>query len=175
MHYYSYQWNKEADDEFIYFPYKLIVTVNLPAREMWKQWEICQSDADNSWWPTQYSRIHFDELPIRAGAKYHLTYTMPDYRNPGGPPLTPKYDYCMFEWDPEKMTCRYGGTGSHPFRGGATFTVKEIDKNTCQIVWDGKYQIQKGAKGARGYEWHSARFFNEFLISVAESIEKHTR
>ena len=175
MHHYTYSWGKESEGDMTYLPYLLKVTVKLPAEEMWKEWERSITDVEKCWmWPTKYSKPRADEVPLRDGTTFHLDYQMPNYRDPDGPLLDLSYDYKMVKWRPEEMYCDYEGVGSHPFRGGAFVRVIAIDEEFCLLHWEGKYQYKTGEKGMVGMERNSARYFNAFLIAVAENIQDHT-
>ena len=177
MHNYTITIGREADEEFISYPFAYETTVKLPVEELWRALLNEFKDYKSGWmWPTQYSQPSIDQFPPRKGGSMVLTYQMPDPRNPSKPKQDLTYDFEILDFvdDGEERYLDYGSGERHPFLGGGRISVKSAGEHYSVLEWKGayKFRLDKMFRESAGqiFSYYFPMFFNGLSENIKEKI-----
>lgn len=174
MHNYTYSMTRNSDAEFIAFPFRFEITVNLPASELWQEWENTHSDHTKSWlWPLKFSQPSVEPCPAQKGGLLTLTYQIPNPHDSSKPPKNATYQFHILAWDPAKMYFKYAATDDHPFlQGGGALQISPLSEEQCSLVWEGEYRHVANDSSAEAQGDVFVFFLAQFFNTLAQNVKK---
>lgn len=174
MHDYTYSMTRNVDTGFISFPFRFEMTVHMPARELWQEWEDTHSNHSKSWlWPLKFSQPSVEPCPAKQGGLLTLTYQIPNPHDDSRPPKNATYQFHILAWDTEDMYFKYVATKDHPFlQGGGSLKISPLSEKSCSFVWEGEYRHQAGDQSAEAQGDVFVFFLAQFFNTLAQNVKK---
>jgi hypothetical protein len=138
-----------------------VYTTCLSAEFIWHQLDLSLQDSRYSQlWPQDKSQVRGSGLRNAMGqiqVKYEISWL-----------YKPTYYYNVFS-NPRSYEFKYEATNDHPFKGGASVRITELNKYQRQLLWQGVYAVDS----ADSYSAKTFKKFSEsFFISFGENLQR---
>jgi hypothetical protein len=174
MHNYTFEINRESDQDHIHFPFHFKATVLMPARAVWEEWIRTISGVEGSWlWPRQYTHPSVEPSPPQVGGMLLNSYRIPNPHDSSRPDKVTAYEFHIEICDEDAMKFKYRATDEHPFlKGGGTLTILPVDDQRCTLDWRGKYRHVNDQSGSEKQGDVFAFFICSFFTALAQNIKK---